>query len=574
MVGTVNNHQVAAILYEVADLLEIEDVKFKPVAYRWAAHVIETLPEEIARVAERGGLEELPGVGTHIATKLNEILETGKLGYLERLKLEVGSGVRELANIGGIGPKKAMHLHHELGIDTAEQLEAAAREGKIRGLFGFGEKSEQNILQSIAARKGTAGRSLLGSMLPVAEKIQSALAGLPEVRRISLAGSLRRMKETIGDIDILATSSEPERVMEAFVALPDVKRILVRGPTKSSIVLEYGVQVDLRVVEEGQYWTALQYFTGSKDHNIAIRRRARDRGWSLSEYGVKEAETGKNLAGSTEEELYRMLGLPYIEPELRENTGEIEAAEDGTLPHIVPFNAIQGDLHVHTDWSDGKNSIREMATAAGKLGYAYLAICDHSWSPGINNGLTEEKITKQREEIDRLNREPGGIVVLQGIECSINPDGTLDLPPEILKKFDLVIASIHSQLRMHGDEMTRRVLAALEIEQVDILGHPTGRILLQREPSELDLPAIFKAAAERHVALEINGYPSRLDLSDTNCRKAKEYGVSFSIGSDAHAESELPEIRLGIAIARRGWLTADEIISTRSLAGLREWLGK
>jgi DNA polymerase (family X) len=573
MAGTMNNRQVAAILYEVADLLEIKDVKFKPVAYRRAAHGIETLAEDIGRVAERGELEELPGVGTHIAGKLQEILDTGKLGYLDRLKTEVGPGVRELADIGGIGPKKAMLLHRELGIENPDQLEAAARAGKIRELAGFGEKSEQNILMGIAARKGSAGRFLLGSMLPIAESIRTRLADLPAVRQISIAGSLRRMKETIGDIDILASSQQPEVVMAAFTTLPEVTRILGRGPTKSSIVLESGVQVDLRVVEEGQYWTALSYFTGSKDHNIALRRRALDRGWSLSEYGIKEEKTGRNLPGSTEEDLYQMLGLPYIEPELRENRGEIEAAENGTLPAIIPYTAVKGDLHVHTDWSDGRDSIRDMAVAARDRGYAYIAICDHSWSPGIDRSLSVEKIAKQQKEIEQQNRELEDIVVLRGIECNIDADGSLDLPQAVLGDLDLVIASIHTGLRMHSGEMTPRVIAALHNDHVDILGHPTGRILLRREPSELDLPAVFEAAADQAVALEINGYPSRLDLSDANSRKAKEYGVSFSIGSDAHAKEELSEIRLGIATARRGWLTSDDVVNTRSLDGLRNWLG-
>ena len=568
-----DNRHVAAILYEVADLLEIENVKFKPVAYRRAAHAIETLPEDINSVAERGGLEEIPGVGTHIATKLQEILDTGKLGYLGRLKQEVGPGVRELADIGGIGPKKAMLLHRELGIENLEQLEAAAREGKIRKLAGFGGKSEQNILQGIAARKGTAGRFLLGEILPVAEAIRARLAGHPAVRRISLGGSLRRRKETIGDIDLLASSPEPEKVMAAFVALPEVARVLGRGPTRSSVVLASGVQVDLRVVEEGQYWTALQYFTGSKDHNIALRRRALERGWSLSEYGVKEESTGKNLAGSTEEDLYRMLGLPYIEPELREDRGEIAASESGTLPRIVPYDAARGDLHVHTQWSDGRDSIRDMAVAAKTQGYEYIAVCDHARSPEIDRGLTEEKIAKQRAEIEQLNRELDGFTILQGIEANINTDGTLDLPPAVLGDLDLVIASIHSGLRMHGDGMTRRVTAAIGNEHVDILGHPTGRILLLREPADLDLPAVFREAADRHVALEINAYPSRLDLSDTNCRKAKEYGVSFALGSDAHAAAGLRQMELGIATARRGWVTAEEIVNTRPLAGLRAWLG-
>jgi DNA polymerase (family X) len=570
---TMSNRQVAAILYEVADLLEIKDVKFKPVAYRRAAHGIETLAEDIGRVAERGELEDLPGVGTHIATKIREILGSGKLGYLERLKAEVGPGVRELADVGGIGPKKAMLLHQKLGIGNVADLEAAARAGKIRELAGFGEKSEQNILAGIAARKATAGRYLLGGMLPVAEQILARLAALPAVRKISLGGSLRRMKETIGDIDILASSADPETVMAAFTTLPEVTRVLGRGPTKSSIVLESGVQVDLRVVEEGQYWTALQYFTGSKDHNIALRRRAVGRGWSLSEYGLKEESTQKFLAGSTEEDLYRMLGLPYIEPELREDRGEIEAAEKGMIPAIVPYNALRGDLHLHSDWSDGKDSIRALALAARDLGYGYIAVCDHSRSPGIDRGLTGEKIVRQRAEIEQLNRELGEIVVLQGIECSIGTDGVPDLPPAILGDLDLVIASVHDGLRMHGDEMTKRVLAALHNDPVDILGHPTGRILLRRDPADLDLPAVFETAAAQHVALEVNSSSSRLDLSDTNCRAAKEYGVLFSIGSDAHSKDELQEIRLGIATARRGWLTAGDVVNTLTLAGLLDWLG-
>jgi DNA polymerase (family 10) len=573
MAAVVSNREVAAILYEVADLLEIKDVKFKPVAYRRAAHGIETLAEDIGRVAERGELEDLPGVGTHIATKIHEILDTGKLGYLERLKVEIGPGVRELADVGGIGPKKAMFLHQKLGIENLAGLEAAARAGQIRELTGFGEKSEQNILAGIVARKGTAGRYLLGRMLPVAESILTQLAELPAVRQISLAGSLRRMKETIGDIDILASSPEPEAIMAAFTALPEVTRVLGRGRTKSSIVLESGVQVDLRVVEEGQYWTALQYFTGSKDHNIALRRRALERGWSLSEYGLKEEATQKNLAGSSEEDLYRSLGLPYIEPELRENRGEIEAAEKGTLPAIVTYNAMQGDLHVHSDWSDGKDPIRALALAARDRGYGYLAISDHSRSPAIDRGLTIEKIAQQRAEIAQVNRDLDGIVVLQGIECNISPDGTPDLPPAVLGDLDLVIASVHDGLRMHGGEMTRRVLSAIHNDHVDILGHPAGRILLRRDPSDLDLPVLFEAAAAQHVALEVNSSPSRLDLSETNCRQAKEYGTVFSIGSDAHAKEELQEIRYGIATARRGWLTAGEIVNTRPLAGLRDWLG-
>jgi DNA polymerase (family X) len=574
MAEPITNRQVAAILYEVADLLEMKDVRFKPVAYRRAARGIETLAEDIGRVAERGELEDLPGIGTHIAAKLREILSTGKLGYLERLKAEVGPGVRELAEIGGIGPKKAMLLHQKLGIGNPDQLEAAARAGKIRELAGFGEKSEANILAGIAMHRQQAGRSLLGRMLPVAESIRSRLAALPAVKQVSLAGSLRRMKETIGDIDILASSAEPDAVMAAFTAFPEVTRILGRGITKSSVLIDPGVQVDLRVVEEGQFGAALQYFTGSKDHNIALRRRAISRGWSLSEYGLKDDKTGKNLAGSTEEDLYRTLGLPPIEPELRENRGEIEAAEGGTLPAVIPYNGLQGDLHVHSDWSDGKDTIRTLALAAKERGYGYIAICDHSRSPGIERGLDPAKTGEQRAVIEQLNRELGDFTVLQGIECSVGTDGTPDLPPAVLGDLDIVIASVHDNLRMHGEEMTHRVLNAIQNEHVDILGHPTGRLLLRRDPSDLNLPEVFKAAAGQDTALEINSSPSRLDLPDTECRKARDAGAVFSIGSDAHGQDELAEIRLGIATARRGWLTPKDIVNSRSLKDLERWLGK
>lgn len=573
MSDKLTNLQVAAILYEVADLLEIKNVKFKPVAYRRAAHGIETLTEDINRVAERDGLEDLPGVGSHIAIKLEEILSTGRLGYLERLKQDVGSGVREIAEIGGIGPKKAIFLHEKLGIETPDQLEQAAREGRIRNLFGFGEKSEQNILQAIAAKKGAPGRFLLGAMLPVALKIRDDLALIPGVKKISLAGSIRRMKETIGDIDILAASSDPDKVMDAFCTLPEVARVLGRGMTKSSIILAPGVQVDLRVVAEDQYWTALQYFTGSKEHNIALRRRAIERGWTLSEYGVKEEKTGRDLAGSTEEDLYRLLGLPYIEPELRENRGEIEAAENGTLPQIVPYDSVRGDLHLYSSWGNGADTIRDLAGAARQRGHRYIAICDHVRSPEINRGITEEKIPKQREEIRQLNAEQDDLVILHGIECNIGTDGSLDLPFAMLKDFDLVIAGIHSRIRMQGEGMTKRILSALSNDELDILTHLTGRILLRREAADLNSAEIFRTAVSQHVAIEVSGDPSRLDLPDNLCRSAREYGVMVTVCSDAHAVDELSQVDLGTATARRGWLGSKEILNTRTLSGFQDWAG-
>ena len=525
----ITNKQVAALFYEVADILDIKSVKFKPAAYRKAAHEIETLGEDITSVSERGKLEDIPGVGNNLAGKIREILATGRLAHLEKLKQEIPKGVLELSEIGGIGPKKAMVLAKELGITNSEDLEKAAEAKKIRDLPGFGEKSEKNILQSIHAMKSTGHRFLLGDILPVAEAIKKRLSALPGTRGISLAGSIRRRKETIGDVDILAASDDPEKIISEFCQIQEIDRILGKGPTKCSIVLTSGVQVDLRVVDKDQYWAALVYFTGSKAHNIALRRRALDRSQKLNEYGITSLADGKMLAGQTEQDLYRLLDLPYIEPELREDSGEIEAAAKGTLPKIVPYNAVKGDLHVHSVWSDGKHTIRELADAAKALGYEYIAICDHAWNSKIARGLDESSIAQQQKEIEKVNRELEGFMVLSGIECNIGPDGNLDISDKVLGDLDVVVASVHSGLDMPRTEMTERLLAALHNEQVDILGHPTGRIIQKREPVQADLPAIFDAAAAQGVSLEINAAPSRLDLSDTNCRIAREHGARFSI---------------------------------------------
>jgi DNA polymerase (family 10) len=564
----ISNKQIAAIFYEVADILDIKSVKFKPAAYRRAAHEIETLGEDISSISERGKLEDIPGVGSNLAGKIREILATGKLAHLEKLKQEIPKGVLELSEIGGIGPKKAMILTKELGIATSEELKKAAEAKKIRDLPGFGEKSEKNILKSIHAMKSTGRRFLLGDILPVAETIKKQLAALPGTRGISLAGSIRRRKESIGDVDIIATSEEPEKMISEFCLLPEIDRILGKGPTKSSIVLTSGVQVDLRVVEKDQYWAALVYFTGSKSHNIALRRRALERNWKLNEYGITNLADGKMLAGQTEQDLYRLLDLPYIEPELREDSGEIEAAVKGTLPEIVPYNAVKGDLHVHSAWSDGRQSIRELADAAKTLGYEYIAICDHAWNSKIARGLNEAAIAQQQKEIEKANRELEGFMVLSGIECNIGPDGNLDIANKVLGDLDVVVASVHSSPDMPSTEMTNRLIAALHNEQVDILGHPTGRIIQKREPALMDLPVIFDAAAEQGVSLEINAAPSRLDLSDTNCRMAREHGARFSIGSDAKAKEDLGFMELGVATARRGWLEEKDIINTLHLRDL------
>lgn len=567
----VNNSRVAAIFYEISDLLRIKGEKFKPQAYAKAAHAIETLPEDIAEFSKREKLEDIPGVGTHLAVKIREILDTGRLEYLEGLRRDMPAGVRELSELEGIGPKKAMILNRELGITNRAELEAAAEAGRIRDLPGFGELSEKNILRSISARsKG--GRFLLGEVLPVAQEIIRHLIALPEVKQISLAGSLRRKRETIGDVDILATSPEPGKVMNEFCSLKSIDRVMVRGPTRSSVVLASGLQVDLRVVQEDQYGAALQYFTGSKDHNISLRRLALDRNWKLNEYGLSDLSTGEKIAGKSEDEVYRMLGLPFIEPELREDRGEIEAAQKGSLPDSIPYTAILGDLHIHTSWGDGKHTIREMADAAKSLGYEYIAVCDHAKGPQFPRGLTEKQIAGQLREIEQVNRSLEGFEVLAGIECSIGEDGTLDAGDKILQDLDIVIAGVHSRLDMSKNEMTQRLFSALRNEYLDIISHPTGRIIQEREPADIDYNAFFRSAADHHVVLEINAFPNRLDLPDISCMKAREYELRFAIGSDAHSRDNLNYMEFGVATARRGWLESKDIINTLPVRDLHRFL--
>jgi len=569
----VTNIEVAAVLDEVADLLEIKGVRFKPQAYRRAARAIETLPEDIADVAREGDLDDIPGVGKSIAEKIREIVETGRLAYLASLREELPEGVQHLVRLPGIGPKKAVYLARELGVRTVDDLEAAAAAGRIRDLPGFGEKTEQNILESVRMSRTAKERRLLGYILPVARDIERRLSSLTSVRQVSLAGSIRRRKETVGDVDVLATSSRPEEVMEVFSTLPGIERVLARGTTKTSVVLATGIQVDLRVVEDGHFGAALQYFTGSKEHNIALRKLAVARNWRLNEYGLVDLASGRTVAGEDEGGVYRALGLAWIEPELREDRGEIEAARTGTLPDLVGYDAIRGDLHVHTRWSEGAHSIEEMAEAARALGYRYIAICDHSEALHIARGLSPGRLADQVREIERINRVAGDdFTVLSGTECNIGMDGKPDLPDSVLADLDVVVASVHSGFKQTEREMTGRVITAMHNDHVDIIGHPTGRILLEREPYRIDLSAVYDAATKLGVLMEINAFPSRLDLSDVNCFAAREAGVRFSLGSDAHSRENLRYMEFGVATARRGWLSADDIVNTHPLAGLRRVL--
>ncbi|MFY9195388.1 MAG: helix-hairpin-helix domain-containing protein, partial [Methanoculleus sp.] len=470
-VARLTNLEVAAILFEVADLLEIKGVRFKPYAYRRVAQAIETIPEDIANVAREGRLDEIPGVGKSIAEKIQEIIETGDLAYLESLREELPEGVPDLTRIEGIGPKRALILSRDLGIRSIDDLEAAAKAGRVRDLPGFGEKTEQNILAGIQMSRLAGKRHLLGHILPIAQDIERRLSALKVVGQVSLAGSLRRRKETVGDLDILATSTRPEEVMEVFATLPGVLRVLLRGPTKTSVVLETGLQVDLRVVEDGQYGAALQYFTGSKEHNIALRKLAIARNWRLSEYELSDLATGRVIAGEDEAGIYEALGLSWIPPELREDRGEIEAAQAGTLPDLIEYGSVRGDLHVHTTWSEGNHSIEEMAEAAGALGYEYIAICDHAETLHIARGLSPERLADQMHEIERINRAAGdGFTILTGTECNVGMDGRIDLPDGVLADLDVVVASVHSGFKQPEREMTERVIAAMHNDHVDIIG--------------------------------------------------------------------------------------------------------
>ena len=559
------NKEVARVLYAIADLLEIKEEKFKPNAYRKAAQNIELLPEDIEKVFEQGNLEKIPGVGKNIAKKIEEFLKTGKLEYYERLKKEIPVDVEALSSIEGMGPKKIKTLYNELGIKNLSELEKAAREGKIREIKGMGEKTEKKILESIAfARKGK--RELLGVILPEAMELKALLE--KKVEMISIAGSLRRMKETVGDMDILAFSSQPAEVMDFFTSMENVEAVIAKGETKSSVRLESGIQVDLRIVPKESFGSALQYFTGSKEHNIAVRKIAVRAGCKLNEYGLFKGE--KRIAGESEEEVYRALGMDYIPPELRENRGEVEAAMAGKLPHLIEYGDVKGDLQMHTKWSDGANTIEEMVEEARKMGHEFIAITDHVGSLKIAGGMDEDEIRKQMREVEKVNEKYDDIHVFYGVEVNIMKDGSLDMGKSVLKDVDVVVAGIHSGLRMSEEEMTARMIKAMESGVVNIIAHPTGRIIQRREGIKLDFEKVFDAAKENGVVMEINAQPARLDLNDVHVKRAVEKGLKLSIGTDAHNLSNLHYINLGVAVARRGWAEKKDIINTYDIKKLEK----
>jgi len=576
MRSNVDNTKVARIFREMADLLAIKgENPFRIRAYGRAADIIETLSGNVGELYREGKLNKIPGIGKGILEKIETIIKTGTLPAYEELKSALPPGLIELLSVPDVGPRTARLLYEKIGIKSIQELEEAARKGKLRDLPGLGAKKEENILRGIKLYKMRTSRILLGKALPIVDEV---LAELKEkassfIQEISPAGSLRRGKETIGDIDILATSSDPLSLMDIFSHLSFVDEVLAKGETKSSILTCQGLQMDLRVVPPDCFGAAIQYFTGSKSHNIRLRERAIKRGLKINEYGVFN-QKGEKIAGREEEEVYRCLGLSFIPPELREDRGEIEAAESGILPCLICEKDIKGDLHMHTNYSDGKHSIEEMAEEARKRGYEYIAITDHSSSLKIAGGLSIQKLLSQVERIKKINSRFKDFVILTGAEVDIRQDGSLDFPDEILSRIDVVIAAIHTGFKQDERTMTQRIIKAIRHPLVKILAHPTGRLLGEREGYAVDLDKVFNVAKEEGVWLEINSQPDRLDLEDYWSMEAKRRGIKMVINTDAHSKESLDFIRLGVITARRGWLEKEDVVNTLSLDDLLRLLKK
>ncbi len=575
MIDSVKNREIAGILYQMAELLELHaENRFKIIAYSRAARAIESLTEDIEQVCRDGRLEGIPGVGKAIAEKIKEYLRTGRIQSHQDLLADTPQGLAELLQISGLGPKTVFMLHEKLDITNLDELEKAAREHRIRRLPRMGVVREKNILKSIERYRKRSNRILYSTAESIVDEILTYLGGIEGLEHATAAGSYRRRKETVGDIDILATAARPEEIVAAFVKMPLVEEVLAKGPTKASVIMNDTIQVDLRIVEHRSYGTVLQYFTGSKEHNVSMRQLALDRGYSLSEYSLTRLANGQDLFFDQEEEVYQALGLQYIPPELREDRGEIEAALGGRLPRLVEAKDIRGDLHVHSIWSDGRASIIELAQAARSLGYEYIALSDHSPSVGIAGGIGREKMEEKIEAVAEANDSLEGITVLMGAEVDIKADGSLDYPDDLLERMDVVVASVHMAQQQKERTITGRLISAIENQNVDIIGHPTGRIINQREPSDMDFHAVLEAAAKTGTALEINAHPSRLDLNDVNARAAKEMGVRMSINSDAHDAGQLLNMKYGINVARRAWLEKKDIINAMDLKDLIQFLKK
>ena len=568
------NQFIAYVLYQIADLLDLKgEVFFKTRAYRMAAQTIEVMDENIEDIVKNGKLREISGIGEALSKKITELVETGELKYFERLKKDIPAGLLSMLDISGLGPKKVAALYQKLGVKTIEDLQKACIDGKVKNLEGFGEITERNILRGIKLKEKISGRMLINVAFEDGIKYIEYLHGCKEIKRLSKAGSLRRWKETIGDLDILASSDKPDEVMEYFVKYNDVQRVLLKGSTKTSVVLNDNLQVDLRVVKDKSFGAALQYFTGSKEHNVKMRSIAIKQGFKLNEYGLFNKETEKFIVGKNEEEIYKKLGLFFIEPELRENRGEIEASSKNMLPKLVKFEDIKGDFHIHSNWSDGFEKIENLAKHTKKMGYEYIGIADHSQSLHIAHGLSEERVKEKIKEIEKINNKFSKFKVLCGTECDIKIDGSLDYSNKVLKMFDFVGIGIHMNFKMSPKDITNRILTGMENENVTFIAHPTCRLIGRREPFELDVDKIIEKAVEKDIFLEINAFPDRLDLNDLHVKLAKEKKAKFIIGTDSHNLNHLGFMQFGVATAKRGWLEKKDILNTYSLKEVEKKLG-
>ncbi len=570
------NKELADTFGLIADLLEIKgEVIYKTLAYRKAAESLTDLGRDVNDIWKQGGqkaLLEIPGVGKAIAEKIEELLQTGQLGYLERLKAEVPPELATLLRIPDLGPKKVGLFHRELHILTIAQLKEAAQAGKLRDLPGMGEKSEAKILAGIESLTRRSGRLPLGEVLPFAQDLLAELRKRPGVKAAEMGGSLRRMRATIGDIDLLVGATKPDEVIQAFVEMPNVARVLGQGTVKTSVEFHNGMRAQVWVHRPERFGTALQYATGSKEHNVRLREMALDKKLSLSDQAFLRKD-GSEILCANEEEVYKILGMPWIPPEIREDHGEIQAALQNKLPKLIETKNIKAELHSHTTWSDGQTSILELAQAAKKRGYKVLAVTDHSPSIGLVNGLTPERLREQRKEIDKVRKKLGdSLLILHGIELEIRADATLDLPDEVLATLDIVVASLHVSIRQPREQATARLLAAMRNPHVDIIGHPSNRMLPDREGADLDWDAVLQTAAETGTALEINSNPKRLDLDDVQARRAIEMGIKLAINTDAHHPDHMDFLPFGVATARRGWVTAKDVINAWTPKQIQAWL--
>ncbi|MCG2703001.1 MAG: DNA polymerase/3'-5' exonuclease PolX [Candidatus Omnitrophica bacterium] len=569
-----NNKEIAEIFWAIADILEIKDENFFRIrAYRRAAQNIENIADDINVLAREQRLN-IPGVGADLARKIKELVETGRLAYFETLSQSLPAGLLQIMTIPGVGPKTTKLLYEQLKIDSVDALEKAAKNHEIAGLFGLKEKTEENILKGIALIRQSHEKILLPEAMRIAGLIIADIKKVKEAKQISIAGSLRRQKETVRDIDILVGSNQPQKVTDAFMRSEVAAEVLARGATKSAIRTHEGIQVDMRVVAPDSFGAALVYFTGSKEHNIRIRELAKKKKLKINEYGVFEEEGGRCLAGRTEEDVYRILGLVYIEPELREDTREVEAAAAGKLPKLIKLKDVRGDLHVHSHWSDGTASIAAMAAAAQAKGYEYMVISDHSQWLGVAKGLTPGRLAQQKKEIEALNKKLKNFTILRGTEVDIKSDGTLDFADDVLSGLDIVLAAIHSGFKQSREQITERLVKAMQNPYVNIIVHPSGRLINERAAYDFDFEAVLNTAKKTNTALEVNCYPKRLDLDDRHVRKAKEAGVLIALGTDSHAPEQFNSMCLGVSVARRGWLEKKDVLNCLSCKELRKRIKK